>query len=137
MHAIAARVVVAFGVITALLAAGTSARGELAPSATTTTMMAGWEQKFKLDWTVEERGGARQILGSITSQYGTPAESMTLLAQALDRSGAVVGQRLSPVPGGVPGLGRVSFVIPGVPAGDHYRVTVWDYSLLQAEDSRR
>src|SRR5437660_394309 len=55
-----------------------------------------------------------------------------LLAQALDPSGAVVGQRIAWVPGGVSGFGRAYFEIPHLPATDHYRVSVWDFSFIES-----
>jgi len=61
------------------------------------------------------------------------AEPLRLLAQALDASGAVVGQRIAWVPEGVGGYERAYFEIRHLPAAEHYRVSVWDYSRSQAE----
>ncbi len=118
--------------------AGWAAGGHLTPSASTTTLMAGWEQKFKLDWTVEtEPGGTHRIRGYVVSQYGQHADPLRVLGQALDTSGAVVGQRIAWVPGGVAGFGRTYFEIPSLPSADNYRVTVWDYSIVQGAGVRR
>jgi len=111
-----------------------TASGYLTPSGstTTTTLMAGWERHFVIDWTVEpEQGGARRIRGYVTSLHGEAAEPVRLLAQALDSSGAVVGQRIGWIPGGVNGFQRAYFEIAPLPSAAQYRVSVWDYSFIQ------
>jgi len=77
----------------------------LTPSDSTTTLMLGWEHWFKLDWSVEsDPGGGRRIRGYVTNTSGEAAEPLRLLAQALDASGAVVGQQIAWVPEGVGGF---------------------------------
>jgi hypothetical protein len=94
--------------------------------------MAGWDHWLKIEWSVEpEAGGTRRIEGYITNQYGGRAQPLRMLGQALDSSGAVVGQRIGYVPQGVGGFARAYFEIPDLPAADHYRISVWDYSWLQ------
>lgn len=111
------------------------AGSRLTPSATTTTLMIGWEHWFKLDWTVEaDPNNARRIRGYVSSQHGQYVESLRILALALDPSGAVVGERITWVPGGVGGLGRAYFEIAQLPAAAQYRVTVWDYSIQENGD---
>jgi hypothetical protein len=106
----------------------------ITPSESTTTLMQGWEHWFKLDWSTErEPGGGTRIRGYITNEYGEAAEPLRLLGQALDKSGAVVGQQIAWVPEGVGGYERAYFEIRHLPAADHYRVSVWDYSRAQAE----
>ena len=120
---------------TCVLALGLSAcEGDtLKPSASVTTLTAGWERHFKLEWTVEPRpDGAVLLRGSVTSSHGARAEPMRLLAQALDTAGDVVGQRIFWVAGGVGGFQRAYFVFPDLPAADRYRVSVWDYSFQQS-----
>ena len=105
-------------------------------SGSTTTLMAGWERHFTIDWTVEsDQGGARRVRGYVSSQHGEYAESLRLLAQAIDSSGAVVGQRIEWVPGGVNGFQRAYFDIGHLPSATHYRVSVWDYTFLQSPGS--
>src|SRR5207249_323400 len=54
-----------------------------------------------LKWAVDpEQGQLRRVRGYIYSRYGEVAEPVRILAQALDSSGAVVGQRIAWVPGG-------------------------------------
>jgi hypothetical protein len=104
----------------------------LTPSASVTTLTAGWERHFKLDWTVETQPGGVQLRGSVTSANGARAESLRLLAHALDASGAVVGQRISWVPGGVGGFQRAYFELSDLPQAERYRVSVWDYTFQQS-----
>ena len=56
-----------------------------------------------------------------------------MLAQAIDSGGAVVGQRIAYVPGGVGGFGRAHFEVPSLPAAASYRLSVWDYTWFQAD----
>ena len=125
----------------ALTAVATTACGAtsiyLTPSGSTTTLMQGWEHWFKLEWSVEpEPDGGKRIRGYITNEYGERAEPLRVLAQALDASGAVVGQQIAWVPRGVGGFDRAYFEISHLPAADHYRVSVWDYSFPQAASER-
>ena len=119
-----------------LLGLGLAACGNdsdsLKPSASVTTLMAGWEKHFLLEWTTEPRAGGVQLQGTVTSRHGARAEPMRLLAQALDASGAVVGQQIARLPGGVGGFQRASFEFPDLPKADRYRVSVWDYTFEQS-----
>ncbi|TMI96884.1 MAG: hypothetical protein E6H01_13595 [Bacillati bacterium ANGP1] len=107
-------------------ACGSAMSAAITPSESTTTLMQGWEHWFKLEWSTD-RGpdGEARIRGYITNEYGEAAEPLRLLGQALDKSGTVVGQRI------------VWVEIRHLPAADHYRVSVWDYSRLQAEADRQ
>ena len=119
-----------------LLGLGLAACGNdsdsLKPSASVTTLMAGWEKHFLLEWTTESRAGGVQLQGTVTSRHGARAEPMRLLAQALDASGAVVGQQIARLPGGVGGFQRASFEFSDLPKADRYRVSVWDYTFEQS-----
>jgi hypothetical protein len=119
-----------------LLGLGLAACGNdsdsLKPSASVTTLMAGWEKHFLLEWTTEPRAGGVQLQGTVTSRHGARAEPMRLLAQALDASGAVVGQQIARLPGGVGGFQRASFEFSDLPKADRYRVSVWDYTFEQS-----
>ncbi|HZO37872.1 MAG TPA: hypothetical protein VFE97_01515 [Methylomirabilota bacterium] len=133
-----ARRIVSAGLL-ALTAVATTACGALnspalTPSASTTTLTQGWEHWFSLEWTVESEGrGENRIRGYITNTRGEAAEPLRLLAQALDPAGAIVGQRIAWVPEGVGGMERAYFQVGHLPVADHYRVSVWDYSFLQAD----
>jgi hypothetical protein len=94
--------------------------------------MPGWESKFSVDWKVTPAPDGSQLLfGRVTSHYGQYAEPFQLLGQSLDVSGNVVSQRVERVPGGVPGFNSTYYEISRMAAADHYRVTVWAYSLVE------
>jgi hypothetical protein len=108
---------------------------ETTPSATVTTLTPDAERWFRINWeTRPESGGSQRLLGYVENTYGEAAARVQLLGQALDGSGAVVGQRLQWVHGVIPGFGRVYYEIPGMPPADHYRVTVWAYDRIQGRD---
>ena len=120
-------------IVVVAAACGTVSRSET-PSGPVTTLMAGWQRHFTLDWTVErEPGEARRLRGYIYNQHGEYAEPVRLLAQAVDASGAVVGQRIAWVPGGVGGAGRAYFEVLHLPPADAYRLTVWDYTFIESD----
>src|SRR5919108_3346825 len=119
----------------ALTAVG-CATPETTPSATVTTLMPGSERFFRINWEAQpERGDTRRLSGYVENTYGEAAARVQLLGQALDTSGAVVGQRLQWVHGAIPGFGRVYYEIPGMPPADNYRVTVWAFDRIQGRDN--
>lgn len=120
---------------TLMLVATGCATVDTTPSATVTTLMPGSERWFRINWDVRPEGGdSRRLSGYVENTYGEAAGRVQLLGQALDSSGAVVGQRLQWVFGAIPGFGRVYYEIPGMPPADHYRVTVWAYERIQGRD---
>jgi hypothetical protein len=104
------------------------ATGGLAPSTGVTTLMQGWESRLSLDW--EATG--QDISGYVSSKYGAPIVNVRLLAQGLDASGNVVGQKIEWVPGGVPPLHRTYFRIANMPPAATYRVSVWTFDTLES-----
>ena len=123
--------------LTAAACATTGVEPPLSSSATT-TLMYGWERHFTLEWTAEpEANGAQRVTGYLHNRNGETALTVRVLAQALDASGAVVGQRVEPIPGGVGGFGRAYFIVPKLPVANSYRVSVWDYNWFQAPSDRR
>ena len=115
------------------LLATTCATGNGVTPSESTTLMAGWERHFALEWTVEvERDGTRRLRGYVQNQLGEAVEQVRVLARALDAPAAVVGQRISWVPGTVGGFGRAYFEVPNLPPADRYMLTVWDYTLVQS-----
>ena len=114
-----------------------STNPNLTPNANTTTLTAGWEQHFAIQWTATEQGpNTRRVSGYVYNQHGESAMNMRVLAQALDTNGDVVGQRIAFVPGGVGGFGRAFFDVPNLPAAPVYRVSVWDYTWFQSPGNR-
>jgi ABC-type glycerol-3-phosphate transport system substrate-binding protein len=134
------RLALLIAAIVSINAACGSTNPNLTPSSTTTTLMAGWEQHFAIEWAAAEQGpNTRRVSGYVYNQYGqygATATQMRILAQALDPNGAVIGQRITYVPGGVGGFGRAYFDVPNLPATPAYRVSVWDYTWFQGPGRR-
>jgi hypothetical protein len=115
-------------------AAPVSAHAAPPLSMTATTLTAGWEHHFSFEWTATEQSqSSRKVSGYVYNRNGEFATSMRVLAQAVDSGGAVVGQRIAYVPGGVGGFGRAYFEVPNLPATASYRLSVWDYTWFQAD----
>lgn len=105
----------------------------MAPTPPVTTLMHGWDQRFKLEWSIGSGPGrARRLSGYVTSQQGEHAEPFRLLVQAFDAAGAVVERRIWWIPGGVNGFQRAYFEIPALPSAHTYRLSVWDYTFHQS-----
>jgi hypothetical protein len=125
---------VRLGLIAVVMTACSTNSTYLSPTGSNTTLMAGWEQHFDLQWTVTPaEGNAQQVTGYVYNRHGEHAMKMRVLAQALDPGGAVVGQRIEWVPGGVNGFGRTYFVVANLPTANSYSVTVWDYTWHQTD----
>ena len=107
------------------------------PSATTTTAMIGWENYFRVDWTAQEKPGGREIDGYVYNKYGQPMSNVQILAQGLDATGNVVGQKLEWVPGIVPALNRSYLRVAGLPPANAYRVSVWGFDIVQGNSPLR
>ena len=107
---------------------------DITPSETVTTLMPGTERWFKLSWeaTPEKSGDLVRLRGDVQNTYGEAAAKVQLLGQALDDSGALVGQKIVWLGPTIGGYGRAYFEIPNMPKTDHYRVTVWSYERIQA-----
>jgi hypothetical protein len=114
------------------LAAGCTTAGGLVPSAATTTTIVGWESWLRVDWTANARPGGHEIDGYVYSKHGTNIVNVRLLAQGLDASGNVVGQKVEWVQGVVPALQRAYFRIPNMPAAASYRVSVWAFETVES-----
>jgi hypothetical protein len=106
-------------------------------SSTATTLMYGWEHYFTLEWEADQGpSGARRVSGYVYNNKGEYALDMRMLAQAVDASGTVVGQRIAFVPGGVSGWSRAYFEVPDLPVASSYRVSVWTYTWAQGADDK-
>ena len=115
------------------LGAGCTMGTALTPSASTTTAMQGWERYLRVDFTAQARPGGSDLEGYVYSSHGTTIVNVQLLAQGLDATGIVVGQKLEWVPLQVPGLQRTHFRIPGMAPAAQYRVTVWAFDRLEGQ----
>ena len=105
---------------------------ETQPSAAVTSLTPNAERWFRVTWSAEpDRNGVRRLRGYVDSALGEPANRVQLLAQALDASGNVVGQRVEWMEEMIPALGRAYFEIPKMPAAAGYRVTVWAFDRVK------
>ncbi len=125
--------------LVAALSAGCVGTADAPPlSMTTTTLMAGWEYHFTFEWVTADQGQTgKKLSGYVYNHHGEYAVNLRVLAQAVDSGGAVVGQRIAYVPGGVGGFGRTHFEVPNLPATASYRVSVWDYTWLQSSGDKK
>ena len=126
-----------FGLLIAVLVTLSAACAPYgATPSTTTTLMSGWEHHFSIDWSTAEQGqNSRKVWGYVYNHNGEFATHLRVLAQAVDPAGAVIGNQIAYVPGGVGGGGRVYFEVPNLPVAPTYRVSVWDYTWFQAPGS--
>ena len=130
----ALRLVVVVGLVAVMSAACGETGVEPPPSMTAPTLTAGWEQHFSFEWTATDQGpSSRKVSGYVYNRYGDYAITLRLLAQAVDAGGAVVGQRITSVPGGVGGFGRAYFEVPNLPVAAGYRLSVWEYTWFQSD----
>ena len=122
--------IVAAGMLVAALVG--CATTETQPSASVTSLAPSAQHWFRISWTAEPgRNGERRLHGYVESTLGEPANRVQLLAQALDASGNVIGQRLEWLPEMIPALGRAYFEIRKMPPAPQYRVTVWAYDRIK------
>jgi len=123
------------GLMGIVLLLGTAcATTDVTPSASVTTLQPAWPQYFKLEWSAEP-AGSRPVTGYLSNVSGVPADNVRILAQALDASGSVIGQRIAWVPGMLPAYDRVFIRVDGLPAANAYRLSVWNFEFRDA-DSR-
>jgi hypothetical protein len=108
---------------------------ETTPSATVTTLQPTWPQHLKLEWSVTDRPGGRRIDGVVYNDFGLPAADVQILAQALDASGAVIGQRIVYLPDWIPPRNRSFFRVDGLPPASSYRVSVWNFRFRDPQAS--
>ena len=124
---------VTLGVITVAFSACASIGNPLTGPTEFDSLAPGWQSKFSVDWKVApSQDGTNRVYGRVTSHWGQYASPFRVLGMAVDSSGKVVAQRIEWVPGGVPGFASVYFEIDHLPVAPSYRVTVWDYTILEA-----
>ena len=124
---------VTLGVITVAVSACASIGNPLTGPTEYDSLSPGWQSKYSLALEVApSQDGTNRVYGQITSHWGQYATPFRVLGMAVDSSGKVIAQRIEWVPGGVPGFASVYFEIDHLPAAPSYRVTVWDYTILEA-----
>jgi hypothetical protein len=109
----------------------------LAPSASVTTAIQGWEHYFSLDFAALDARDGRALEGYVYNRYGSPMINVQVLGQALDAGGHVVGQRIAWVHGVVPALDRSYFRVAGLPPASAYRASIWAFDSVQGTGGDR
>jgi hypothetical protein len=121
------------GLIALVVSACATATNPLTSPTEFDTLVPGWESKFSVTWkSAPAPEGTNRVYGRIASHYGQHAYPFRVLGMAVDSSGKVVAQRIEWVPGGVPGFTDVYFEIDHLVVAPSYRVTVWDYTFIEA-----
>src|SRR5919198_477101 len=106
---------IATGLLAVAALGAACATASVTPSASVTTLQPAWPKYFRLEWSADG-SGSRPVTGYLSNVSGTPADNVRILAQALDASGSVIGQRIVWVPGMLPGYDRTYLRIDGLPA---------------------
>lgn len=124
---------VQIGLLAVVVSACATAANPLTSATEFDTLVPGWESKFSIAFKSQPaKDGTNLVYGRIYSRYGEYASRFRVLGLAVDQSGKVIAQRVAPVPGGVPGFTEVYFEIDHLVAAASYRVTVWDYTVIEA-----
>ena len=102
-------------------------------------MVVGWEQIFKLEWQVSERRGRPVLSGYVANHSPYQVTHIQLLVDALDASGAIVGQEVSWAGGGGMGpFSRAYFEVPAPrEAAATYRMSVFAFDRVESDSERR
>src|SRR5262245_35105511 len=82
------------GALVAFLLGAAGCGPGLAPSATVTTTMQGWEHYFRLEYAPRPTANGTLIDGYVHNTYGSPMGSVRLLGQAFDAQNNVIAQRI-------------------------------------------
>ncbi|HET9490576.1 MAG TPA: hypothetical protein VFR64_12575 [Methylomirabilota bacterium] len=97
-----------------------------------TPLVVGWEQFFKLDWQVAERGQQPLVWGHLLNDWGDAAGQIQLLVEGFDSSGSLVGQKVAWLGTTLtPGM-RGYFEVPVPWKAPTYRVSVFAFEWIQA-----
>jgi hypothetical protein len=126
-------------IVAILLAASLTPSAWVGPTdgAPLTPMVIGWEQFFKLTWTVEERRGKPVVIGKIYNNWGFAAANMRLLVDELDANGQIVDQKLGWLGFMLTPGTTAPFEIPVAHATPNHRVSVFAFDWVQADRGRR
>ena len=117
--------------VAALLASSAMAAGPLTP------LVVGWEQFFKLNWSVGERKGKPLVTGTIYNNWGFAAANVRLLVDELDANGQIVEQRVGWLGFMLTPGTTAPFEVPVVHATPNHRVSVFAFDWVQAGDRGR
>ena len=117
--------------VAVLLASSAMAAGPLTP------LVVGWEQFFKLNWTVGERKGKPVVTGTIYNNWGFAAANVRLLVDELDANGQIVEQQVGWLGFTLTPGTTAPFEVPVVHATPNHRVSVFAFDWVQANGRGR
>ena len=118
-------------VMVTLLASSAMAAGPLTP------LVVGWEQFFKLNWSVGERKGKPVVTGTIYNNWGFAAANVRLLVDELDANGQIVEQQVGWLGFTLTPGTTAPFEVPVVHATPNHRVSVFAFDWVQANGRGR
>ena len=101
-----------------------------------TPLVVGWEQFFKLTWTVGEHRGHPVLSGKIYNNWGFAAANMRLLVDELGANGEIIDQRLEWLGFLLTPGTTAPFEIAVAHATPNYRVSVFAFDWVQADRGR-
>jgi hypothetical protein len=118
-------------VMVLLLASSAMAAGPLTP------LVIGWEQFFKLNWSVGDRRGKPVVTGTIYNNWGFAAANMRLLVDELDANGQIVDQKIGWLGFTLTPGTTAPFEVPVAHATPNHRVSVFAFDWVQADGRGR
>jgi hypothetical protein len=130
-----ARILVGAPLLAALLVFSTCAPA--ADGRPMTPLVVGWEQFFKLTWSVVESKRGPVVTGRIYNDWGFAAANVRLLVDELDANGQIIDQRLGWLGFTLTPGTTAPFEIPVAHATPNYRVSVFAFDWVQQDRGRR
>lgn len=102
-----------------------------------TPLVIGWEQFFKLTWTVGEYRGQPVVSGKIYNNWGFAAANVRLLVDELDANGQIMDQRVGWLGFTLTPGTTAPFEIPVAHRTPNYRVSVFAFDWVQTDGRGR
>jgi len=99
-------------------------------SSNASPLIIGWEQFFRVQWSVGHVSRQRVVEGYITNTWGFPATGLQLLVSGYDASGRKLGQLVAWGPAEIDPGSRVYFDVP-VPPATSYGVAIYSWNWTQ------
>jgi hypothetical protein len=100
-------------------------------------LVVGWEQFFKLTWTVSEHKGRPVVSGRIYNNWNFAAANVRLLVDELGADGQVVDQKVSWLGFTLTPGTTAPFEIAVNRSTPNHRVSVFAFDWVQADGGRR
>ena len=97
-----------------------------------TPLVVDGERYFTLQWEAADRHGRPMIRGSISNDFGVPAQKIRVLVDSLDAAGGVTAQTIGYVAGELNGGTRSYFEVPLPARAANYRVAIFQWEWIQS-----